>query len=747
MMFMRLIIAMLMLVLLFGCIEQRSAGGSTLEKVINIQSQDLEGDGNSSYMVYDFAPVQMTGTELTAQRELLVSVNKQYTYQSINENITDSNFNSLQKAFQDFDNAHSAAELECSKTLGLEGVVCIDTPTCSKLCAGSTSACKDLANNYQEALGNSIISYIRTDNDIKTVSTDLNVLIQTIQTSNQSDQYLAKTQVIINDIAALNANPIYNGNKFALCSPTDFGVQSLLTGARVLGNFSMTNVTYHYTEIINLKSAKTTSTSSQEILSLNLVDKLPKSIINSPNKISSKSEIITTQDAGNVYVNWSQKPSQNYMLIYEFDSNNDPQTISNGMTSPSLQISTINASFVGSLLLFMNNITKNYYLALGLSIGLIIVVLMFIYAIINLLFNVIGETMKGGKATAGIRKAVSGANSKWQGNGAIAVAFIVIGYVLAIFWIGQPENIPAINEIPTFILSGTGAVPVMLELAGIIMLYMTIESAVKVTVSQKMYGSVIRGEKESVANKAGILKNKIIELKKLVEKDRQENFDVSREYDIASSVSLNKIEELSKNPNQHSNIMIDQEYARVENAITSLSERKKTADEKWSEWKTALAKMLDERNEVFADSLLSIPSSLRLWALERYAKEGGEALIVERNVLKRKTLTPDKILEEMIEQNLIKGAVVLKNEKLFIAKFAQGSGTVISALTLKLRTYAQSLAKNMGEGNTSGFAAIGEKTVTLYIKGKNTESILFINKDKYREAVERWKLKTAVFEE
>ncbi|MBI5227361.1 hypothetical protein HY988_02120 [Candidatus Micrarchaeota archaeon] len=749
---MRLIIALVVLILIFGCVEQKTIPGTASERITNIQSQDLEGDGNFSYAIYDFAPVQISGTTLTSQRELFAIANKQYAYAKVKENISDEDYNKLQKVFQDFERQRTAAEFECSKSLGLQGVVCIDAPTCSRLCSGSTPSCKEMANNYEEALGNSIRDYVQVDNEIKSVSTDLSILVQTIQNGEQSRQYLEKAQTLAKDIAELNANPIYSGNEFGLCSSSDFGVPSLLQGAKALGNYSLAGTTYHYRVIITLKSNGGTGSlggsqqGAQEVLGLNLYDKIAKAL--DAKGISSKSEIKTTTEGNDVVVRWStKKPSKNYMLIYEFDSSQDPEKIANSMKSPSVEISTINASFVGALLLALNNLVKNYYIALGLTIGLLMIFLLFVYAIATIVISIVGEKSRGGNASAGIRKALAKANSKWFGDFGIGILFLIIGFALSSFWVEQPTSPPGINEIPTFLLSNsTATVPVILALAGIVMLYMSLENFVKITVSQKMYGSVIRQEKDKFVSKAEALKEKINELKKLVETDRLDNFDVSREYDIVASVSVDKISEMAKSPNPRTNLMIEQEFARVENAIISLNERKKTADEKWPEWKVVLGKMLQERNEVFADSLLSIPSSLRLWALERYAKEGGEALTVERNVLKKKPLTPDKVLEEMIEAELIRGAVVLKNEKLFASKFADGSGTVVSALTLKLRSYAQSLARNIGEGNTSGFAAIGEKVVTLYIKGKNTEAVLFIVKDKYREAVEKWKLKSAVFE-
>jgi hypothetical protein len=100
----------------------------------------------------------------------------------------------------------------------------------------------------------------------------------------------------------------------------------------------------------------------------------------------------------------------------------------------------------------------------------------------------------------------------------------------------------------------------------------------------------------------------------------------------------------------------------------------------------------------------------------------------------------------MLTKGLLTGAVIIKNDKVETSEFAEGSGTVATALTLKLRTYLRSLAKKLGQHNAQSYVAIGTKTVVVYLKGRTLESMIFVKKEKFNDAVELWKNKMKLIE-
>jgi hypothetical protein len=196
-----------------------------------------------------------------------------------------------------------------------------------------------------------------------------------------------------------------------------------------------------------------------------------------------------------------------------------------------------------------------------------------------------------------------------------------------------------------------------------------------------------------------------------------------------------------------SKALIEDYLARAENAVTSLKGRKKLADENWPRWKEGIGRMLDEQNEVYISSLVTIPASLRGWALGRFAKEAGvEGLSFERDVIKKRKVSPDQLVQEMLGKGLLKGAIVMKQDKVVLSEFSEGGSTVMTALGIKLFSYMRTLAKNLGQHQPQSFAAVGEKTVIVIMRNRMLDSVLFISKDKFKEAVEQWKAKMKIFE-
>jgi hypothetical protein len=156
--------------------------------------------------------------------------------------------------------------------------------------------------------------------------------------------------------------------------------------------------------------------------------------------------------------------------------------------------------------------------------------------------------------------------------------------------------------------------------------------------------------------------------------------------------------------------------------------------------------MLETQGEVYGPSLVFVPNSLRSWALIKYSKDNNDGVVLERDTLKKKKLSPAKIVQDMIASGIIRGAIVIKGEKIALSEFAEGGGTVTNALVLKLRTYMKSLSKGIGQHDPNGFMAVGEKNVIAYIRSSTFESVLFVRKEKFKDAIDIWNLKSKTIE-
>ena len=500
-------------------------------------------------------------------------------------------------------------------------------------------------------------------------------------------------------------------------------------------------------------SAKPTIVNGEsDVAGISIIDSLPSSIAKA-DEISSIQSISDSAGSGNILVSWnSPKPSKDgYMFTYEFDSDQPPEVVVPAIKNPELKVKKVNLiALAPTNFIFgaFNGVLKNYYLALGIAVGLTIAALMFIYNIIVFAFTMVSERAAGMNFTIGFRKAFGKTDVKWKSDMIIAAIFLATGYYVCTIVAIQPSTPPQLLESFDFLLkSEMGLVGIGLVLIGVVLTYFAIENITKITILERAYGMAIRAEKDMFLAKAGALKDMIAELESLVEEYTKDDFDVSKEYDILNMTKSDRVDNLAKDMNTRSKTLIEENLARIEHGISSLKERKKLADNNWPKWKENIAKLIGEQNEVYTSSLITIPASLRAWALGRYAKEvGTEGIVFERDAIKKKKVSPDQLVREMVECNLIKGAVVMKQDKIVLSEFAEGSSTVMSALTLKLTSYLSSLAKNLGQHPPQSFVVVGDKYVVVIMKNRTFDSVLFLSKDKFKEAIEQWKAKTKIFE-
>ncbi|MFZ5500619.1 MAG: hypothetical protein ACOY58_01725, partial [Candidatus Micrarchaeota archaeon] len=448
-------------------------------------------------------------------------------------------------------------------------------------------------------------------------------------------------------------------------------------------------------------------------------------------------------------IGWSSTGTseEGYLLHYRFSSADSPETVAQSLRSPSVKLSKVNLAILAPfefILGIMMGITGNYYISLGVAAGVALAFLFLFYTLVMLVFTVISERAGGAPITKGFRKAFGRTDVRWKTDIVVAVVFLALGYYVSTAMVSAPASAPSILQIFEFLAkSGWGVVGSCLMLLGVLLIYFAAENITKITILERAYGMVIKQERDLFLARAASLKEMLTELEKLVEDYSKENFDVSKEYDVLAVVKADKIDLLAKEMNARSKVRIEEYLARVETALAGLRQRKKLADENWPKWKENITKTLNEQGEVYVSTLVTIPASLRAWALEKYMEEeGAGTLSLDRDVLKKKKVSADRLLEEFVGGGLMRGIVVMKQNKIAMSEFHDGSGTVQTALSLKLANYLRAMARNLGQHEPQSFVSVGNKTVIVMMRNRNLQSVLFVNKPKFKEAIELWKSKS-----
>ncbi len=743
-----LILALLALSLMYGCTVTRAYPQTQHETISSVQKYDLDGDGATDLMVYNFYPVAADGYNIT--RQVTVAVHNAANYTSF-KNLSDLELVNMRSSL---DTVSSDSSLEfdaCAANAGLK-LDCTDVSTCSALCKGAYQ-CDALFNKYADAVPSSLVGFVNDRNRMDGYF--FQVRDQAIDQINAShsgkDAYLANMLDLVGSMADVYSNPIYNNPNLLLCTRTNFGEAKLAAAVGEIGAYDPQPVSYDY--------FVTLAAQGQAGDTIELTDTVPPGILATEADLSSN-QMIKVAGSGSAYsVDWpsGRTTAAGSMLVYRFTSTEPPDEVVSGMQSPSLVVNRLDLRiFIVPNTIFnvLYSITGSFFIALAVSFSLTLIILMIVVNLLVIAYNVAWAEMNKLGVMAGLRKAIGKAEPRWKTDLIIGIVLLIAGYYIAVFVAPDPTApnslFGALDYYTGLALTFTAAaalVSVGCMFIGLFLLYTSLENRLKIMVLERIYGIAIREDKDLFIARAASVKDKIVELQQLVDTSSKEEFDVSAEYDILASISPERVDELAKKMTPDSKKMIDKDLADVESAIERLTERKKTADASWSKWAEHINALLAEQDEVDISALITVPASLRAWCLSRYAKEhAAEGLVFEHDAITKKKMTSESLIAGMVAHGMLEGAVVIRKDELAAAHMASGAATVPAALSLRLRSYLRSLAKSLGRAELSSFAAVGDKQVLVIMKDTDMESVLFIPRDKFKDTIDEWKKKSKLLE-
>lgn len=747
-----LLLACMLLMLSFGCIEEIEQEAKK-EQVQGVTSFDVDNDGQDDYEIYDFVASSNQDTGKTTKRQISVIIETSGSYSSYT-NLTNDNLVTIDNYLREAINDKKQSDSACSQNLGVETLPCIDVYACSQLCSAQNTRCRKLVEKYDKVIGGSVVEFVekrdKIENDMYSVRNQVPDLKDA--SVQEKDRYLEDIRTTVANIARINSNPVYTRSEILLCSKEDFGAERLRQAAEAVGDYKLSEERYTYIVTVSVKDLGEPGF-GKELENIVLEDEIRSGVLDSVDDISSHQEL-TVSGTSSVVLKWSEKRAtdEGYLFVYEFSSELPPSEVINWYKTPTLKVKNVDASAVEPvnllfLTLFSN--TDNYYISLGIVIGVVLIVVNLVYTLVIILIGILRAKISGQTLITGIKKSLGRTDIRWKLDGLIAVILLIVGVYGANSTI-QPNGIKSLLDMGAidFMLTQWWGVTAVAGMAfGIHLCYTASENFIKILMLEKAHGTAIREEKEQFKEKVKRLKQRAEELKTIVDKVAAEDFDVGKEYDILSRLTAEKITKLGEKETMRTRRQVDEKLNEVENAIEGLTEKQRIADQNWAKWNEMMNSILEEKKEIYLTSLVTIPASLRQWALRKYVKENaGKGIVLEKDIVKQTVIAPENMVNSLISMKLIDGVVVLKRNKIFLSKMSEGSGTVPGILTVKLRQYVAAFSKNLGQHDPVSFAAIGSNNVLVLMKGKKIESLLFVRRDKFKEAIETWKAKSVMFD-
>ncbi|MEM3422253.1 MAG: hypothetical protein QXF35_03385 [Candidatus Bilamarchaeaceae archaeon] len=752
----KILFALVLAFLIFGCISEQQNYEMKKNILANKNEYDIDGDGIWDYAIYDFQKVKI-GDKNTLHRTVAVVNLQSATYKKFN-NLTDMY---VQKVDLDIGDAVIEKKQDydaCVNKLGLSSGRCITPSTCVNLCALKSDRCRMISSTYNEILGESIIDYQKKIDDVDNSITNARTILPQLVRDEKNERknvYLDYIFEAKNAIAEINTNPLFVEKYTKLCEQGNYGAERIISAAKKIGNYEVETKYYKYKVYIEVEGEG--QEYYEQAVSMSVEDRIPfqveTDLVTSPQTISRLIENEKTN------IKWSSASiaTKTYVFTYSFQTEKTPEEYINNVVIPKTKITYANLALIAainSIFLVFSDITSSHYFAAGLALGLTLAIFMLTYTLLSLAFIGVRGALSGKKFLDEVVSKLSKTPIRWKFSIPAALIMFVVAFILNNYLVPEPVIIKNIVDITQFDFDNPNAMFIHLSgmiiaIAAVIMLYDGLENLLKVSILDKYYGATRRARRQDYIGQVVQLKERIAELKDIIQKAAATGVDVSKEQEVLASISPQRISLLERKMSPENAIILAENLDKVEAAIATVKEKTNAVEENWPKWREQIEKELIERNEVSSNMLLFIKPELRGWALARYASEhSSDEIIFEKDVLKRKKITASMLLREMANKKMLNGGILIKNENI-VASYIEGekSATVSSVLLLRLRSYIYSLNKAMGTGAPESFISVGNKTVFLITKISGYDCALFIPKERLKESYELFKEKIKTISE
>lgn len=738
----KLIVAFFLLFLIFGCIEQKSTSSNPSEIILSQSQVDFDSDGSWDYARVDFSPQKRSEMGLEIKRTLIITPKKSFHYQNYNSSINDLDRLTIDSSLDNFESDFSAIYLNCANNLGVLGVTCTDAQTCFNLCTSSNSNCRKIASSDSLFVGNMIRSFSLNQREITKPVSNLRSDIYDVNSLESANSLLSEYSSFASKVSQSAKNPVVS--VYSLCSVSSFDYSQLNTILSRIGSIEAQTDSYDYQIILSVMNP-----SNSQIQSLDLTDSLPADAIRTDSLSSPMNFDLV--GSNKVHLNQTSKLDSSFTIAYSFESDLNPDQVVPFLTSPTIKTSVASLEslsvFQGPYSL-VQKIVSNSSISISLSFSLIIIALLFIFNFSSLLFHFSSEKPSSMRFANSIRRAFGKVSVNWKTQLVISVLSIVAAYGISVMLV--PSELlfspNLISVISNLLKSELLLVSILIGIFGFSQFYFAIENLFKLMLLEKAYGIAISQEKDLYIAQSSNLVDKISSLGKLVDSASSSGIDASVESELLSRIPSSKISEMASNFNPKNKALVSEWSEKVDEAISSVSSKISGADQNWSRWESYISSMISSQPQLTVPMLVSIPPALRVFAVSKYVRLHSNEVSFENGIISRKKLSYDSIVSEMVRNGYLKGGILLKDEKPIVNLFSSDGGTVNSVLSLKIRSNAIAFSKSLLNRDLASFVLVCDNLAIAYLKNFGFDAILFMDKEKYKDTLDMWKVKTKMVE-
>ncbi|MEW6528619.1 MAG: hypothetical protein AB1391_01895 [Candidatus Micrarchaeota archaeon] len=757
-----LLLLSLPLLLMLGCISERTATMPTNEGVLLVISHNLDSDGTVDVAEYAFKPI-IVDVEQNIIMQKFVTVTETETALDIisTNHYSDSNISVLEQLIFQFDNERTDMENICKDVFGISKTtenICTNHAECADKCTNTQCKKYRYAN---ELLGYWIYDFLQNsrmmDANIRDVKNAIIFLKDA--TPEEKKQVMSKLNKIIDYTHAININPLLNDNTFAMCKQIGYNNSKIIDMLNIMGGYDRRPVAHAY--VVNLKFAFNGKDHSE----LNVIDNLPKSLAILLRNISLVQNSIYNKNQSQViWPTIAFDSHQKYLLGYSFvttQNTYDDILVKQYWPTSNVSIKVVSIE-KNPLIKYIIEISEMIYLqckSIGYYPALAIVTLFWDIVIciamlcIKIVLNVIIVVFRHSGIKNGVVRGFGNAIQHAKYYFIVGIFFFIVATILFFNSDQIIDNQFMYNKIIENLMKNQfGMFSYLSFFLSLHIFYILFEDKLKgLVIGKSYYANLADLSPKANALRFKILNERVAVLKELVIASKE--IDTNEEKEVLISIPLDRIEELLKKFGSEKVVkeLMETYINRVNMAITRMSEKSNIVKDHWFEWDKEISEKLAEHDGVTFTAMFNIPSVWRVWAANRFVAEHEvDRLYVDAEGIKKTvaktTILPVAIssadlLKKLVLDNNIIGGIILKKGNIDSAYSVVGNQTLESILSWRISNYAKTLGEKIFNLGYMRIEISGATNSVVFVKEFDKEGIIFTQNEKMKDALAEFQKK------
>lgn len=731
---MRTVFLIFAVFLLFsGCISEGEYSKQKKESLISSTAYDYNNDGLIDLYHYVFSEKEYK--DYSIQREVYVYPNTETN--SLNFNLIDeTQVVDALAFFKGYSDQLKYDFEECSKEVGISAVKCAGIEHCASKCESATPKCKKLATNYPEFMGHLVYELDTANSERKSLANSINSDLWAYGSLSAAEK-----KNLFEDITSLyylgvsvTEGPLFNHEEASICTKS-ISYSDYIQLFSLIGDIDLKAKNYKY--LVTTTISSDLEEQGTAYTDLFVKEEIPISF-DSDSLFLAQNSVVDDE-----VINWDPIRSDNNdeILFYTFESETTPDP--SAWKTPEYKTRSIDllvlqpTFFLFSIFLPL----VGYHLSVSFSF---LIPLMFLIVFINiflLVYNIFKARIERKSFYRAIKNFAGVPNPGWKKDFVFGAVLFAIGIGAAFFARHVPDQTLQIFSLMVFIFEDYSAlISIFGIIVGSLFVFISLQSLVNSLMLQMSYSGVVKKERKIVLGEVEELKQKLQELKVLIDQYRVEGFDITQGYNVYVSIPMDRLSKITKDNLSKEASFIENSLDKVENVISLMKERKSNAEKNWASWSDSIKKEFAENNEVYLSRLTFIPVALRTWAANKFVSENAlGGVFFEGQVLRKKEVAPTEVVNKVMESGNIINALVVKDDKPFLTVVNSGNKTVFLGLFLKLSSYLKTFLRKYNQKEYKYLMGIGNNRVFALVTRGNVESLIVCPTEKFKQGFEQWK--------